>query len=120
MNGIPHTPWFPCKTLPAYPGTYRVRNNPTARLSARSRHTLVGSDMRYFDGQRWILAVGWLQTSVFGNHPSHEWQGLALPPDGPWKVGDEWLPFHPRSSVVVPDYRDGWNAAYIASLTLRR
>jgi hypothetical protein len=33
-----------------------------------------------------------------------------------WKVGDEWLPFHPSASHVPPGYRDGWNAAYEAAI----
>lgn len=33
-----------------------------------------------------------------------------------WKVGNEFLPFHPSASHVPPDYRDGWNACYRAAL----
>lgn len=36
-----------------------------------------------------------------------------------WKVGNEFLPFHPDASHVPPDYRDGWNACYRAA-TARR
>lgn len=31
---------------------------------------------------------------------------------GPWKVGNEFLPYHPSASHVRPDYRDGWNDCY--------
>ena len=33
-----------------------------------------------------------------------------------WKVGREFLPFHPDASHVTPEYRDGWNACYQAAL----
>lgn len=36
-------------------------------------------------------------------------------PDQQWKLGDEFLPFHPQASHVLPDYRDGWNACYKAA-----
>ncbi len=29
-----------------------------------------------------------------------------------WKVGDEFLPFHPQASHVRPDFRDGWNRCF--------
>lgn len=29
-----------------------------------------------------------------------------------WKLGDEFLPFHPSASHVPPEYRDGWNRCY--------
>jgi hypothetical protein len=29
-----------------------------------------------------------------------------------WKLGDEFLPFHPQASHVPPEYRDGWNRCY--------
>lgn len=31
-----------------------------------------------------------------------------------WKLGDEYLPFHPSASHVDPAYRDGWNACFQA------
>lgn len=31
-----------------------------------------------------------------------------------WKLGDEYLPFHPSASHVDPSYRDGWNACFHA------
>ena len=36
----------------------------------------------------------------------------------PWKCGDEFLPFHPQASHVPADYRDGWNACYMAAQRL--
>jgi hypothetical protein len=33
-------------------------------------------------------------------------------PGQQWKCGDEFMPFHPQSSLVPPDYRDGWNRCY--------
>lgn len=36
--------------------------------------------------------------------------------DNLWKLGDEFLPFHPDASHVEPSYRDGWNACYRAAL----
>lgn len=33
-----------------------------------------------------------------------------------WKVGNEFLPYHPQASHVRPEYRDGWNACYRAAL----
>lgn len=35
--------------------------------------------------------------------------------DGPWKSGDELLPYHPSASHCAPYYRDGWNHCYAAS-----
>lgn len=32
--------------------------------------------------------------------------------EGPWKCGNELLPYHPGASHVDPAYRDGWNACY--------
>lgn len=41
---------------------------------------------------------------------------LSLPePTDPWKVGNEFLPFHPSASHVPPDYRDGWNRCHAAA-----
>lgn len=37
-------------------------------------------------------------------------------PAAGWKVGREFLPFHPDASHVPPEYRDGWNACYQAAL----
>ncbi len=34
---------------------------------------------------------------------------------GPWKCGNEYLPYHPSASHVPPDYRDGWNRCWLAS-----
>lgn len=39
------------------------------------------------------------------------------PAEQRWKVGNEFLPFHPQASHVCPDYRDGWNACYEAGRT---
>lgn len=39
-------------------------------------------------------------------------------PSGPWKLGDEFLPFHPSASHINPDYRDGWNACFAAAAAL--
>ncbi|WP_312834324.1 hypothetical protein [Comamonas sp.] len=36
-------------------------------------------------------------------------------PDGPWKCGNEYLPYHPDASHVDPAYRDGWNDCYRAA-----
>jgi len=33
-------------------------------------------------------------------------------PSGPWKCGDEFLPYHPSASHCSPDYRDGWNDCF--------
>jgi hypothetical protein len=35
-----------------------------------------------------------------------------------WKLGNEFLPFHKDASHVNPDYRDGWNDCFTASLAL--
>ncbi|MES2910554.1 MAG: hypothetical protein V4718_04145 [Pseudomonadota bacterium] len=44
-------------------------------------------------------------------------QGLpGLPYNGPWKQGDEFLPYHPKASHIGPDHRDGWNACYWACI----
>jgi hypothetical protein len=37
---------------------------------------------------------------------------------GPWKCGDEFLPFHPDASHVPTEYRDGWNRCYYAARSL--
>jgi hypothetical protein len=34
--------------------------------------------------------------------------------DGPWKVGNEYLPYHPSASHAPPDLRDCWNRCYWA------
>ena len=31
-------------------------------------------------------------------------------------VGNEYKPFHPRASHVRPEWRDGWNACYVAAI----
>ena len=36
--------------------------------------------------------------------------------DGPWKCGDEFLPYHRGASHIRPDYRDGWNACWYEAL----
>lgn len=50
---------------------------------------------------------------LFGNS---EWHLMVAPQatveDGPWKSGNEFLPYHPSASHVRPDYRDGWNACW--------
>lgn len=38
-------------------------------------------------------------------------------PGQQWKCGDEFLPFHPQSSVVPAEYRDGWNRCYWMAVT---
>lgn len=38
-----------------------------------------------------------------------------------WKLGNEFLPFHPDASHVAPEYRDAWNDCYrslLAGVTL--
>jgi hypothetical protein len=35
---------------------------------------------------------------------------------GPWRQGNEFLPYHPKASHVPPDHRDGWNAGYWAAI----
>jgi hypothetical protein len=32
-----------------------------------------------------------------------------------WKVGNEFLPYHPDASHVDPNYRQGWNDCYHAA-----
>jgi len=39
-----------------------------------------------------------------------------LPYNGPWKQGNEFLPYHPKASHIEPDHRDGWNACYWACI----
>ncbi len=34
----------------------------------------------------------------------------------PWKVGNEFLPYHPSASHVSPEHRDGWNYCYLAAM----
>jgi hypothetical protein len=36
---------------------------------------------------------------------------------GPWKFGNEYLPYHPSASHVNPEYRDGWNDCYSTALS---
>jgi hypothetical protein len=38
-------------------------------------------------------------------------------PGQQWKLGDEFLPFHPQASHVPPDYRDGWNRCWWMAVT---
>ena len=37
-------------------------------------------------------------------------------PSSAYKMGDEFKPFHPGASHVRPEWRDGWNACFIAAL----
>lgn len=41
-------------------------------------------------------------------------QVLRLGP--PWKLGNEFLPYHPSASHITPDHRDGWNRCYLMAL----
>lgn len=45
-----------------------------------------------------------------------EAHGLELRGGCPWKLGDEFLPFHPSASHIPPEYRDGWNYCFVAAL----
>lgn len=36
--------------------------------------------------------------------------------DQQWKLGNEFLPFHPQASHIRPDYRDGWNDCFRAAM----
>ena len=52
--------------------------------------------------------------------PLYPWQvqqAVAMEPEPgqQWKTGNEFLPYHPSASHVSPEYRDGWNAAYMAA-----
>jgi hypothetical protein len=69
--------WFDGdKFHPALPGNYKVRNR--VRLNHRNPNALIGAK-RFWDGQRWLCWEGGLQ-SVFGDHSSHQWCGLASDP----------------------------------------
>jgi len=35
-------------------------------------------------------------------------------------VGNEYKPFHPGASHVRPEWRDGWNACYVAAIRAAR
>ena len=35
-------------------------------------------------------------------------------------VGNEYKPFHPSASHVRPEWRDGWNACYVAAIRAAR
>lgn len=48
--------------------------------------------------------------------PAKASAGPASAPASGWKVGREFLPFHPDATHVPPEYRDGWNACYQAAL----
>ena len=37
-------------------------------------------------------------------------------PSSAYKLGDEFKPFHPSASHVRPEWRDGWNACFIAAI----
>lgn len=37
-------------------------------------------------------------------------------PSSAYKMGDEFKPFHPGASHVRPEWRDGWNACFIAAI----
>ena len=37
-------------------------------------------------------------------------------PSSAYKVGDEFKPFHPSASHVRPEWRDGWNACFVAAI----
>lgn len=40
---------------------------------------------------------------------------MSEKPFGQWKVGDEFLPYHPSASHTRPEFRDGWNHCYEAA-----
>ena len=44
--------------------------------------------------------------------PEAQLSARQAAPDGQWKCGDEFLPYHPDASHVDPAYRDGWNDCY--------
>lgn len=53
-------------------------------------------------------------------HSSSDASGSGVParPTLPaaWKLGDEFLPFHPSASHIEPAYRDGWNRCYYGAI----
>lgn len=71
------TPWFPGSVKPARPGLYEVGH--AWAMHRNSRNFLTGH-RRFFNGKHW--RAGWCgeSVSIFGNHPSHVWRGLASDP----------------------------------------
>lgn len=37
-------------------------------------------------------------------------------PSSAYKLGEEFKPFHPSASHVRPEWRDGWNACFVAAI----
>lgn len=52
--------------------------------------------------------------SIVSSYKSLE-QRVLEAHDGPWKSGNEFLPYHPSASHVPPDHRDGWNRCWLAA-----
>lgn len=59
------------------------------------------------DGDRMEM---WKAASRYGTAEREPMPGQV------WKLGDEFLPFHPQASHVPPDYRDGWNRCYFMAI----
>lgn len=73
------TPWFAGSVKPARKGLYEVRNNPAGCLHPRNRMFLTAR-RRLFDGKNWRAGWLWESISIFGQHPEHQWRGLASNP----------------------------------------
>lgn len=72
------TDWYSGDQKPVRRGWYEVRNAPD--MSRRNRLWLLGRPWRYWTGYRWMTAspsMSWSFPSVFGEHKSHQWRGIA-------------------------------------------
>ncbi|WP_312834466.1 hypothetical protein [Comamonas sp.] len=100
----------------AQPEALRVRKYVARRSTSRGldREHIHGFDIG--DEAEALLLTSDLE-AILGRIAFLEAQLSArqAAPDGQWKCGNEYLPYHPSASHVHPAYRDGWNDCYRAA-----
>lgn len=108
------TDWFNGDQYhPALPGYYQVRT--CYKHHPRSQWRLVGADMRYWDGVRWLTWEGGHE-STFGQHVSHQWRGRrqwvlsvpSLPVEGGGRAYVISASTNGTRSTVVEIYNEHW------------
>lgn len=75
------TDWFPYDVKPVHVGEYEVRNSRPIHWTNPGR--LMGRNRRYWDGKRWLTMdpnIFLPEISIMGTHETHQWRGLASPP----------------------------------------
>jgi hypothetical protein len=70
---IVKTPWFPFNVKPVRKGFYEVGHD--RHVHHRSVFCLTGT-RRYWDGKMWCGGWMWVEPSIMGQHPTHQWRGV--------------------------------------------